>query len=91
MAPPPPHPSRPYHYSATIELPSSRHAQIVQRATAPDPELRNDVVRDTQVTGNKLTLSFHATTQKALRTSVLSFYDFISISLRTLEQFPPIE
>lgn len=82
--------SHPYLYTANIQLPSHKHALIVQRATAPDDELRNDVIRLTSVNENTLTLNFRATSQKALRTSVLSFYDFIAISLRTLLEFPPV-
>lgn len=78
----------PFAYDAALQLPSVALARIVQRATAPDAELRaHDVVRETQADGAVLRIRFRASSRRALRTSVLSFYDFVSVSLRALDEF----
>lgn len=77
-----------YSYSLTVELPSHRHAAILDRATATDGELRPAVVRRTsRVEGATYRLDFVSTSRTSLRTAVLSFYDFLGVSLSTMHEF----
>lgn len=77
-----------FSYSLTIQLPSHRHATILDRATATDAELRPAVVqRTSRVEGDYYHLDFKSTSRTSLRTAVLSFYDFLGVSLNTMKEF----
>lgn len=79
-----------YEYSLIIQLPSHRHASILDRATATDGELRPTVVsRTSRIEGCVYHLDFKSTSRTSLRTAVLSFYDFLGVSLATMEEFGP--
>lgn len=78
----------PYSYKACLQLPSQRFAEIVNAATAVDPELRpGEVERITYAEGSQFHIHVSAQSARSLRTAVTSFYDFVKVSLAALETF----
>lgn len=75
-------------YTLRLPLPSERHASIAAAALNADDELRPELVsREIDTDGASLTLRIAAVDARVLRISVMSFFDFALVALRTLEEF----
>lgn len=79
---------KPHVYTFRLPLPSVRHASIAAAALNADDELRPELVsREIDTDGASLTLRLAAVDARVLRISVMSFFDFALVALRTLEEF----
>lgn len=80
-----------YKYSSDIELPSASDARIVAAAVSTDGELRPEQVERTITTdGTKLQIRVRARDARSLRTSVVSLYDFVRVSVEALSIVPRV-
>jgi len=78
------------HARSDVDLtfPTAAGAAMVAEAVGVDEELQPDKIhRAVMATGNKLTGHFKATEARLLRVSLSSFYDMVSVCLRTLQEF----
>lgn len=78
-----------------IPFPSAREAEIAYNSLRVDisREPRKDQMSKTlTVSENVLSVHFTATEARFLRTAVSSFFDFLTLVVRTMDEFgPPVE
>ncbi|CAB4374343.1 unnamed protein product [Rhizophagus irregularis] len=76
----------------TIPFPSSRLANIAERALNVDKELKGDQVKRIITTDDdKLIVSFDCASVKMLRVSVNSLFDMIIMITKTMDAFDGLE
>lgn len=78
-------------YEARLPFPSARLATIVSVAVSVDAELRPEqVTRHLTVEQSTLVIRLSATDPKQLRTAISSLFDFIRVSVSTLNTVPHV-
>ncbi|PKC75569.1 Pcc1-domain-containing protein [Rhizophagus irregularis] len=81
-----------YLATLTIPFPSSRLANIAERALNVDKELKGDQVKRIITTDDdKLIVSFDCASVKMLRVSVNSLFDMIMMITKTMDAFDGLE
>jgi len=77
-----------FTYELSVDYGNAEWASVVCHALQVDKELKEDLVRKSLSTnGTVLLVSFAAKSPRMLRTSVSSFYDFLTLVTQTVSQF----
>ena len=78
----------PYCGSVRINFPSERQACIVRDCMIVDEELQpQKVTKNFEVEGADLVIHVQATELRMLRVALSSFFDMVSVSVKTLLEF----
>lgn len=79
-------------FSVTIPFEESRVAEIIFNALRVDPEPnRARITKNLRLEGTNLIAEFKSQEPKVLRVSVGSFFDLLSLTVQTVDQFNTFE
>jgi len=74
--------------SVSVPFPSTREAEIVLKTLQVDPEpKRSQLVRTMRVEGSDLLVTFACSEPATLRVSVGSFFDLLTLAVKTIQRF----
>merc|ERR1719399_2410409 len=77
-----------YAYSAEVEYPTERAAEVALGAVEVDAELSPDkVVRELSREGRVVRVRFRAIEARLLRAAVGAFFDLLGLATRAVEEF----
>ena len=80
--------NKPYQCTLRIHLQNERHAMIIKDCMEVDEELQPlKVSKQFTITGSILTLDIAATEVRMLRVALSSFFDMVTVSVKTLLEF----
>jgi len=80
--------AKPYECTLRIQLQNARHATIIKDCMEVDEELQPlKVSKQFTITGSILTLQIAATEIRMLRVALSSFFDMVTVSVKTLLEF----
>jgi len=81
-----------FKYELEVKFPRNEWANVVRNSLAVDKELHPDQVKKSlTVEGETLKCVFVAVDPKILRTAVSSFYDFLILVTKTVDQFGVVD
>jgi len=74
--------------SIKVPFPSEREAEIVYNTLRVDPEpKRSQLVRSMNLEGSDLCVTFTCDEPTTMRVSVGSFFDLLTLSVKTIQRF----
>jgi tRNA threonylcarbamoyladenosine modification (KEOPS) complex Pcc1 subunit len=80
--------NKPYQCTLRIKLQNERHAMIIKDCMEVDEELQPlKVSKQFTITDNTLTLEIAATELRMLRVALSSFFDMVTVSVKTILEF----
>ena len=80
--------NKPYQCTLRINLPNERHAMIIKDCMEVDEELQPlKVSKQFTIAGSTLILEIAATEVRMLRVALSSFFDMVTVSVKTLLEF----
>eukprot|EP00543_Licmophora_paradoxa_P002810 CAMPEP_0202447408 /NCGR_PEP_ID=MMETSP1360-20130828/6176_1 /ASSEMBLY_ACC=CAM_ASM_000848 /TAXON_ID=515479 /ORGANISM="Licmophora paradoxa, Strain CCMP2313" /LENGTH=84 /DNA_ID=CAMNT_0049064493 /DNA_START=87 /DNA_END=341 /DNA_ORIENTATION=+ len=77
----------PYKCDLEIGCPTEEYSEKIKRVMEVDQELGDRVIRTYQLDGRIMKVSFQATEAKMLRVSVSTFYDYLNVALKCIQEF----